>query len=111
MTRRKNLFRRSCPRILNGVLVQPYEKDINIEDVSLRVEAGITGYTRDPEDSRAYIHLQFRKGDVCLIPVTDKVTGRMLGFDIYAGGSSTLQAVTDALVSILERLEPGIYTK
>lgn len=74
-------------------------------------EAGatpLTGEATRKGGSRVYVKLTCNRGDLKVIPVTDRETGAVIGFELAASGDDASIALTAAIAEIAENLRANL---
>lgn len=85
-------------RMINGVKVQTFSRNVRHVNTDLDIEAGTTGvrgYVPREKSSRAFVSLDFSDGDYLVTPVTDE-DDEVVGFEIAGCGDGALMGLLDA---------------
>ena len=70
--------------------------------------APLTGEAKRKGGSRVYVKLTCNRGDLKVIPVTDRETGAVIGFELAASGDDASIALVAAIAEIAENLRVNL---
>ena len=70
--------------------------------------APLTGEAKRKGGSRVYVKLTCNRGDLKVIPVTDRETGAVIGFELAASGDDASIALAAAIAEIAEILRDNL---
>lgn len=96
---------------VNGREVEIFIRLVEEPEVTLKVEAGSTGYTGEDDreiSGRTYVSLFCCSGDFCFHPIKDK-HGRVVGMEIAACGDDALDGLVHSFEFARQALEDSRY--
>ncbi len=86
-------------KVINGVKVQTFGRNVKHVNTEMEAEAGSTGfrgYGPRENSARAYLSLVCNEGDFMFSPVTDE-DDHVVGIEIACCGDGALMALADSL--------------
>ena len=78
---------------INGVKVDTFSRDVDVFNVSVKVEAGTTGFSRF---ARGYVGISVKEGDIFARVKKDE-EGTIRGIEIAVGGCAPLLALLESM--------------